>query len=118
MYQLSFSEQSLNEIGKLSKEQQLQLVSEISEVVSNAFKNDDKTVEKFQRDGMTFYRLKVRDYRVYVERQDVNKAHCHYVLPQHTFSDFLFRSKLPVTDEQMIEQNSSFWKYLESLKKK
>ena len=31
--------------------------------------------------------------------------------------DFLLRNKLPVSEQQLIEQDSKFWKYLESLTK-
>jgi mRNA interferase RelE/StbE len=52
-----------------------------------------------------------------VEKIDDTSLCCHYILPQHSLSDFIFRTKLPVSEEQMVEQHSSFWKYLESLKK-
>ncbi|MDR1891252.1 MAG: cytotoxic translational repressor of toxin-antitoxin stability system [Puniceicoccales bacterium] len=116
MYQLTFSEQSLSELDKLAKDEQLQLVSRISELSAKAFKNDDANIPSFCRDGKTYYRLKIDTLRVYAEKIDSNSLYCHYILPQHTLSDFLFRAKFPVSEMQMIEQHSSFWKYLESLK--
>ncbi|MDR2628686.1 MAG: cytotoxic translational repressor of toxin-antitoxin stability system [Puniceicoccales bacterium] len=116
MYQLTFSEQSLSELDKFTKDEQLQLVSRISELSEKAFKNEDSSIPNFCRDGKTYFRLKVDMLRVYVEKINSDALYCHYVLPQHTLSDFLFRSKFPVSEMQMIEQHSSFWKYLESLK--
>ncbi|MDR1528374.1 MAG: cytotoxic translational repressor of toxin-antitoxin stability system [Puniceicoccales bacterium] len=116
MYQLTFSEQSLSELDKFAKDEQLQLVSRISELSAKAFKNEDSNIPNFYRDGKTYYRLKVDTLRVYVEKINSDTLYCHYILPQHTLSDFLFRAKFPVSEMQMVEQHSSFWKYLESLK--
>ncbi|MDR1173387.1 MAG: cytotoxic translational repressor of toxin-antitoxin stability system [Puniceicoccales bacterium] len=116
MYQLTFSEQSLSELDKFAKDEQLQMVSLISELSAKAFKNEDSGIPSFCRDGKTYYRLKVDTLRVYVEKINSDTLYCHYVLPQHTLSDFLFRAKFPISEMQMIEQHSSFWKYLESLK--
>ncbi|MDR3144348.1 MAG: cytotoxic translational repressor of toxin-antitoxin stability system [Puniceicoccales bacterium] len=117
MYQLTFSEQSLSEIDKLGKEEQLRLVSRISELANVAFKSKGAGIPSFRRNGKTYYRFKIDASRVYVEKVDGEMLFCHYILPQHTLSDFLFRAKFPVSEEQMVERHSSFWKYLESLKK-
>jgi mRNA interferase RelE/StbE len=117
MYQLTFSDQSRLELDKIGKESQLQFVSMISDVASKAFKTNDPDIPCFHRDGKNFYRLKVDTLRIYVEKVDESSLFCHYILPQHTLADFLFRAKFPVSEEQMVEQHSSFWKYLESLKK-
>lgn len=117
MYQLTFSEQSMSELEKLDRENQLSFVSKISEASNRAFSDDGNSIPKFQRDGKLFYRIKVDSSRIYIEKTGQETILCHYILPQHTLSDFLFRSKFPVSEEQMIEQHSSFWKYLESLKK-
>jgi mRNA interferase RelE/StbE len=117
MYQLTFSEQSLGELDGLDRNKQLQLVSGISELAEKAFKGKQSSIPSFQRNGKTFYRLKIDTFRIYIEKIDDSSIVCHYVLPQHTLSDFLFRAKFPVSEEQMVEQHTSFWKYLESLKK-
>ena len=117
MYQVNFSGQSLVELEKFDKAQQLQMVNQISELAKKALQSSSE-VPVFNRGGKKFYRLKVDTLRVYIEKMDESKILCHYILPQHTLSDFLFRSKFPVSEEQMIEQHSSFWKYLESLGKK
>jgi mRNA interferase RelE/StbE len=117
MYQLSFSEQSLSEMDKLDKEEQLKLVAEISELSKKAFKEGDSSIPVFNRRGKSYYRLKTGTFRAYVGKIDDTSLCCYYILPQHSLSDFLFRAKFPVSEEQMVEQHSSFWKYLESLKK-
>jgi mRNA-degrading endonuclease RelE of RelBE toxin-antitoxin system len=117
MYQLTFSEQSLAEMDKLSKDRQLTMVNAIGDSAAMAFKGDGDGTPSFCRNGKTFYRFKVDTFRVYVEKVDSSSLLCHYILPQYTLSDFLFRAKFPVSEEQMVEQHPSFWKYLESLKK-
>lgn len=116
MHQVTFSEQSIIELNKLAPEEQMYLIETLSAVNPNEM--DKKYIDygKFHRDGKTFYRLRPKDYRIYFEIKDSGIVFCHYILPQHTFSDFLFRFKLPITEVQMIEQNQSFWKYLETLK--
>jgi mRNA interferase RelE/StbE len=117
MYQLTFSEQSLTELDKLDKDKQLRLFNEISDLAGKAFKSTKSEIPSFHRDGKIYYRLKIDTFRIYVEKVDDSSLLCHYILPQHTMADFLFRAKFPVNEEQMLEQHSSFWKYLESLKK-
>jgi mRNA interferase RelE/StbE len=43
--------------------------------------------------------------------------HTHYILHKDSLEDALFRMKLPVSEKQLFEQDSKFWKYLESLTK-
>ena len=50
------------------------------------------------------------------ERQG-DTLHVQWILHRNSLEDFLFRTKLPVTDQQLVEQHSKFWKYLESLTK-
>lgn len=116
MNQVTFSEQSIIEINKLSPDEQMHLIETLSAINPAEIEKGGVDFGKFQRDGKTFYRLRPKDYRIYFEIKDQNNVFCHYILHSHTFSDFLFRFKLPVTEDQMIEQNQTFWKYLESLK--
>lgn len=117
MYQVTFSEQSMGEIRKLDMAEQLSLIDQLSSLTDKAFK-EQKGLQKVQRDKSVFYRIKIGSMRIYLEPQSDNILACHYIIPQHTLTDFIFRSNLPISDEQMIEQHSSFWKYIDSLKKK
>lgn len=118
VYQLNFSEQSLAEINKLDVSAQLHMIDCLSTLSDQAFKDHSADLPKIQRDGASFFRIKIDNFRVYLESREDGHLFCHYILPQHTLSDFVFRSKLPISEEQMIEQHSSFWKYVDSLKKK
>ncbi|MDR2436352.1 MAG: cytotoxic translational repressor of toxin-antitoxin stability system [Puniceicoccales bacterium] len=116
MYQLTFSEQSLAEIDKLAMDARLRMIEKLSSLSDQIFKEHSSCLQKIQRNGVSFFRMKVDSFRAYLEPRPDGQLFCHYILPQHTLSDFLFRSKLPISEEQMIEQHSSFWKYVDSLK--
>lgn len=117
MHQVTFSDQSIMELNKLQPEEQMLLVETLSNIRPEELQNKKfADLGKIHRDGKIYYRLRPKDYRIYFEIKENGILFCHYILHQHTFSDFLFRSKLPVTEEQMVEQNQSFWKYIETLK--
>jgi mRNA-degrading endonuclease RelE of RelBE toxin-antitoxin system len=116
MFQLNFSEQSLGELNKLDIFGQLRLVNQISNVSAERLVDPNSDIGKFHRESKVFYRLRADEFRVYFERQD-SVLYCHYILHRNTLTDFLFRIKMPVTEEQMVEQHESFWKYLETLKR-
>lgn len=116
MYQVTFSDQSILELNKLDPEEQMKLIEKLSSIQTDELESGSSDVGSFQRDGKTFYRLRPKDFRIYFEIKEEDILFCHYILPQHTLSDFIFRFKLPISDEQMLEQHQSFWKYLETLK--
>ncbi|HEY3757786.1 MAG TPA: cytotoxic translational repressor of toxin-antitoxin stability system [Opitutaceae bacterium] len=71
---------------------------------------------RFQRKGKSYYRLRAGDHRFYFSLVDGN-VYVHYILHKNSLEDFLLRNKLPVSEQQLVEQNSKFWSYLEKLTK-
>jgi mRNA interferase RelE/StbE len=118
MKQATFSEQSLQEFRKLAPEEQLRLMENIARVLEENFQSHSVDFTCFQRDGLLLYRYRTDRWRVYFERKEDGDLFCHYILPEHSLSDFVYRFKLPISETLMLEQHSSFWKYLEGLKKK
>lgn len=116
MFQVNFSEQSMAELNKLDVLQQMQLVEQISNLTPEQLASAKEPLGRFNREGQTFYRLRAGDFRCYFEVNG-DQLSVNYLLHKNTLTDFIFRTKLPITEEQMAEQHSSFWKYLESLKK-
>ena len=114
MYQVTFSEQSISEINKLDSLHQLELIDMLSNV-KNLLINQSNELGSFSRDSKTYYRFRPKNMRIYFEIVDDNVIYCNYVIHQHTLTDFIFRMGLPISEEQIVEQNQSFWKYLESL---
>jgi mRNA-degrading endonuclease RelE of RelBE toxin-antitoxin system len=116
MYQVTFSEQSMRELNKLDKLEQMLLIEPISNLTPEELAHPREPLGKFRRGRTAYYRLRSGDYRLYFQTRGETLT-IQYILHKNTLSDFLFRTKLPVSEEQMVEQHSSFWKYLESLKK-
>jgi mRNA-degrading endonuclease RelE of RelBE toxin-antitoxin system len=114
MFQVTFSDQSIRELNKLDKLAQLAVVEPISALTQVDLANPHEPLGRFTRSGRTFYRLRAGDFRFYFEVKG-DTLHTHYILHKDSLEDFLFRTKLPVSEQQLFEQHSKFWKYLESL---
>ena len=117
MFQVNFSEQSMHELNKLDTRSQMLLVEVVSSLKQEQLDNPGEELGRFHRNGRTYYRVRAGDFRIYFEQRG-EALHAHYILHKNTLSDFIFRFKLPVTEEFMVEQYDSFWKYLESLRHK
>jgi mRNA interferase RelE/StbE len=115
MFQVNFSNQSMSALNGLALEEQLKLVDQISSLTTEQLAHPREPLGKFNRGGITYYRLRAGEFRFYFEVHDDN-LYSHYVLHRNTLTDFLFRTKLPISEEQIVEQHQSFWKYLESLR--
>ncbi len=116
MYQVTFSEQSMRELNRLDKLAQMEAIDPISKIRPTDLANPREPLGKFTRGDRTFYRLRSGDFRFYFTVDD-DKLHTHYILHKDSLEDALFRMKLPVSEKQLFEQDSKFWKYLESLTK-
>jgi len=116
MYQVTFSEQSMLELNKLNKLAQMEVIEPISRLTPDDLAKAREPLGRFTRAGKTFYRLRSGDFRFYFEVTGSN-LHTHYILHKDSLEDFLFRTKLPVSEQQLFEQHSKFWRYLESLTK-
>jgi mRNA interferase RelE/StbE len=116
LFQVTFSDQSMRELNKLPIEDQLTLVDRISNVSPEQLIGSDEDVGAFSREGKSFYRVRAGDFRCYFEING-DALFAHYILHHNSLTDFIYRNKLPITEETMAEQHQSFWKYLETLKK-
>lgn len=115
MFQVTFSEQSMRELNQLGKLQQMELVEQITKLTPGDLKNPKGALGVFNRGGRTFFRIRAGDYRVYFEKIDDETLLSHYILHHNTMADIAFRNGMPVSEETLLEQKQSFWKYLESL---
>ncbi len=115
MFQLNFSEQSMQELNKLDTLSQMEVIEVVSSLTRKQLEHPEDSIGRFQRAGKTLYRVRAADFRIYFEEQG-DALLAHYILHRNTFADFAFRSNLPVTEEFLVEQEDSFWKYLESLR--
>ena len=117
MYQVTFSEQSMLELNKLDKLLQLEAIEPISSLKPADLEHPREPLGHFSRAGQSLYRLRSGDHRFYFETRGPEALHVLYILHKNSLEDFLLRNKLPVSESQLVEQHSKFWKYLESLTK-
>ena len=117
MRQVTFSTQSLDAMSGLSQNEQLVLVEKLSSLSTDILTNKNENVSKFSRKGMTYYRIRIDDLRIYFEQNGL-ALHCQFILERNSFQDFMVRCNLPSSDESVVENHQSFWDYLESIRKK
>lgn len=118
MFQVNFSEQSMQELNQLDTRSQMILVEVVSTLTEEQLEHPNEELGRFHRNGKTYYRVRAGEFRIYFEQQGSETLYAHYILHKNTLSDFIFRSRFPVSEEFLAEQHDSFWKYLESLRHK
>jgi len=116
MYQVTFSPQAMRELNKLDKLAQLDAIDPISSLRPSDIAHPREPLGHFRRGAKSFFRLRAGDFRFYFQANG-ESLHVDYILHRNSLEDFLLRNKLPVTEQQLVEQDSKFWKYLESLTK-
>jgi hypothetical protein len=67
---------------------------------------------KIERDGRVLYRFRAKEYRFYFEVKE-GSVIVHRVLHKGTFSDFLFRSKMPLAEDEALANSKHFWKLID-----
>lgn len=108
MLQIVFNEISAREISNIPTLQQLQLFDEFKVSESTLQNIDGNIFGVIERDGKKFYRFRAQDYRIYFQVID-GQVVVHRVLHRNTLSDFLFRSKLPLSEDEQLGQTKQFW---------
>lgn len=117
MFQVTFSAQALGELKKLDPLAQLSAIEPVGKLRPEDLAHPREPLGRFVRAGRTLYRLRDGELRYYFETQGESTLHVLYILHSHSLEDFLLRNRLPVSEDQLVEQHSKFWKYLESLTK-
>ncbi|GAB5558831.1 MAG: hypothetical protein SynsKO_04780 [Synoicihabitans sp.] len=118
MFQVTFAAQAMAELNKLDKLTQLTALDPVSSLRASDLEHPREPLGKFTRAGHDLYRLRSGDLRFYFETEGEDKLKVLYILHEHSLEDFLLRNKLPVSEQQLVEQHSKFWKYLEGLTKR
>lgn len=116
MYQVTFSDQAMRELNRLDKLAQLEVIEPMTALRPEELAHPREPLGRFHRGSKEFYRLRSGEFRFYFEAQG-ESLHVNYILHKNSLEDFLLRNKLPVSEQQLVEQHSKFWKYLESLTK-
>jgi len=112
MFQIIFNELSAAEISALPKSLQLDLLAEFQILPEDLDHLDDRRFGVIEREGKKLHRYRAKDYRIYFEKTDEGIT-VHRVLHKNTLRDFLFRSKLPTSEDAQLGETREFWKLIE-----
>lgn len=112
MFQIVFNEISAAEISQLDTLEQLELLDEFKVSQDDLENLDGERFGKIERDGKTLYRFRTKDWRFYFEVKD-GAVVVHRVLHKGTFSDFVFRSKIPLAEDEELAKSKHFWKLID-----
>ena len=112
MLQIVFNEISAAEISSLGTLEQLDLLDEFKVSEKDLEKLPDGRFGKIERDGKVLYRFRAKDFRFYFQVRDGSVV-VHRVLHKGTLSDFLFRSKMPLAEDEALAGSKHFWKLID-----
>lgn len=112
MFQIVFNEISAAELSALGTLEQLELMEEFRVSKEDLANLDGVRFGKIERDGKVLYRYRAKDYRFYFEVKE-GSVIMHRVLHKGTISDFLFRSKMPLPEDEALANSKHFWKLID-----
>jgi mRNA-degrading endonuclease RelE of RelBE toxin-antitoxin system len=115
MLQIIFSDVGAKELAKMPRKLQLELIDGF-QLLPQDFERSGEKFGQLTRGGKRIYRCRVKDYRIYFERQ-ADIIHVRCILHKNSLQDFFFRSKLPISEDQLLEENPKFWQLLETAEK-
>jgi mRNA-degrading endonuclease RelE of RelBE toxin-antitoxin system len=112
-FQIIFNPTSAAELSKMPKELQLHILGEFRGLPQEVLKSDLEKYGRLERAGRHLHRFRLGDYRVYFERNDLGVL-VYRILNKNTLKDFLYRSNLPVREDEVLQQNPKFWELIEA----
>jgi len=112
VFQIVFNEISAAELSALGTLEQLELLEEFKVSKEDLSDMSGDRYGKIDRDGRVLYRFRAKDYRFYFEVKE-SSVIVHRVLHKGTFSDFKFRSKMPLAEDEALAGSKSFWKLID-----
>lgn len=114
MFQIVFNEISAAEMASMPTELQLDLLANFEVPPEDGEGTDGGRYGVIEREGKRLYRYRAKDYRIYFERS-AEGITVHRVLHRNTFRDFLFRTSLPMPDEDMeLAGQRRFWELIDA----
>ena len=111
--QINLTAAASNEISQLPKLLQLQILADFKNIPADLENIKSEKIGCLRRDGKTIYRFRAHDYRIYFS-PTAQGLLIHRILHKNTLDDFLYRSNLPLGEEDStLAGNKNFWKLLE-----
>ncbi len=97
----------------MPKDLQLDILGEFRGLPQEVMSTDLERFGKLERTGKTMHRFRIGDYRIYFERHELGVV-VHRILSKNTLKDFLFRSSLPMGEDEALQENPKFWELIEA----
>lgn len=96
-------------MAALPKELQLDLLMDFQVMPQDLDQLSGEQFGRVRRDGRQLYRCRAKDYRIYFGPHPQG-IEVHRVLHKNTIRDFLFRSNLPMAEEdEALGEHGGFW---------
>jgi mRNA-degrading endonuclease RelE of RelBE toxin-antitoxin system len=112
MLQIIFNHVSAKELAALPRKLQLEVIDGF-QLFPQDFEKEDEKFGQLMRGGKKIYRYRVKDYRIYFEKSgEMINVRC--ILDKNSLKDFFFRSKLPISEDKLLQENPKFWQLLET----
>jgi mRNA-degrading endonuclease RelE of RelBE toxin-antitoxin system len=111
-FQIIFNPTSAAELAKMPRELQLYILGEFRGLPQEVIKTDLEKYGRLEREGKQLHRFRLGDYRIYFARHDLGVL-VYRILNKNTLKDFLYRSNLPVREDEALQENPKFWELIE-----
>jgi len=115
LFQIIFNPTSAAELARMPKDLQLHILGEFRGLPQEVLKTDLERFGRLERGGKILHRLRLGDYRIYFQRHELGLV-VHRILSRNTLKDFLFRSSLPIKEDEALQENPKFWELIEAAK--
>ena len=99
----------------MPKELQLDILGEFRGLPQQVISTELERYGKLERKGRILHRFRIGEYRIYFERHELGLL-VHRVLNKNSLKDFLFRSSLPLGEDEALQENPQFWDLIETAK--
>src|SRR6059036_695609 len=107
LFQIIFNPTSAGELARMPKELQLHILGQFRGLPQEVMSTELERFGKLERSGKILHRFRLGDYRIYFERHELGVV-VHRILSRNSLKDFLFRSSLPVAEDEALQQNRNF----------
>jgi mRNA-degrading endonuclease RelE of RelBE toxin-antitoxin system len=114
-FQIIFNPTSAGELAKMPKELQLYILGEFRGLPLEVLKSDLEKYGRLERAGRHLHRFRLGDYRIYFERNELGVL-VYRILNKNSLKDFLYRSNLPLREDEALQENPKFWELIEAAK--
>jgi mRNA-degrading endonuclease RelE of RelBE toxin-antitoxin system len=112
-FQIIFNPTSAAELSRMPKELQLDILGEFRGLPQEVISTELERFGKLERGGKIMHRFRIGDYRIYFERHELGVV-VHRIFSKNSLKDFLFRSSLPVGEDELLQENPKFWEMIEA----